>query len=164
MIDHYWAASVDTCSFPTSDLRSADRRRTTTPPIIPPPRTATLYNANVSENLSPSKYSNLVPRRIQITPGVWSDGCNLVLSAACPDVQAFLTCARGEMNLPIAPSEAVFALAALEVFYRTDDPVHWMFWSERRKDETAEVVNRISRMYNFLLMLSMPHLLTLSSH
>jgi hypothetical protein len=79
-----------------------------------------------------------------------------VLSAACPDVQTFLTSAREEMNLPIAPSEIVFALAALEVFYRVDDPVHWMFWNEKRKDETAEVVNRISRTCNFLSSCTWP--------
>ena len=164
MIDDYLVASVTTCSFPTSDLRSADRRRTSMPPIIPPRRNLTLPTANASEPLPGSKYSNVVPRRKLIAPGVWSDGCNVVLSAACPDVQTFLTCAREEMSLPVAPSEAVFALAALEVFYRIDDPVHWMFWSERRKDETAEVVNRISRTCNLLSILSTAHLLTSTVH
>lgn len=84
-----------------------------------------------------------------------------MLSAACPDVQAFLACAREEMNLPVASSERVFALAALDVFYRIDDPVHWMFWSERRKDETAEVVNRISRTCIVLPSLSIIYLLNI---
>jgi hypothetical protein len=141
MIDDFWESSTRTHSFPTSDLRSAHRSCTTTPLIS---RNFTLSDRD-AEDPHPLKYSNVVPRRTQIAPGVWSDGRNLVLSAACPDVQAFLTCAREELNLPVAPSERVFALAALEVFYRTDDPVHWMFWSERRKDETAEIVNRISR-------------------
>jgi hypothetical protein len=148
IIDDCWENSPRTYSFPTSDLRSADRW---SPSIIQHSRNLTLSDRNASECPTASKYSNVVPRRTQIAPGVWSDGRNLVLSAACPDVQAFLTCAREEMNLPVAPSERVFALAALEVFYRTDDPVHWMFWSERSKDETAEVVNRISRTCDFLL-------------
>lgn len=87
---------------------------------------------------------------------MWSDGRNKVLSAACPDVQAFLSSAREEMSLPVALSEAVYALAALDVFYKIDDPVHWMFWSERRKDETAEVVNRISRTCNSQLVCPSP--------
>lgn len=144
MIDDYWDTSTTICSFPTSDLRSGDRPCTITPPIISPPPNLTPSDANTAGNLHVSKYLNIVPRCTQIAPGVWSDGCNQVLSAACPDVQAFLACAREEMNLPVASSERVFALAALDVFYRIDDPVHWMFWSERRKDETAEVVNRIS--------------------
>jgi len=165
VIDDYWSVSLGTCSFPTSDLRSVDRWCTTTPPIslIPPPRNFTLSDGFAPLNRSVSRYSNIVPRRTQIRLGVWSDGCNQVISAACPDVQAFLTCAREDMTLPVAPSERVFALAALEVFYRVDDPVHWMFWNEKKKDETAEVVNRISRTCN-LSVCTWPIPLNLFSH
>lgn len=95
--------------------------------------------------LSTSKYSVTITPRVQIETGVWSSGADRVLSASCSDVQAFLTCARDEMVLPAAPSEVVFCLAALSVFYRVEDPIHWMFWSDEKKYQTAEVVDRIAR-------------------
>lgn len=146
-IDVFWQMPPDKYPFPMSDLRSADLRcfRTTVLPTTPPARRSTASAESVYLDPSPSKYSSAVTLRTQIRPGVWSDGNDRVLSAACPTVQAFLACARHDMNLPVAPSELVFALAALEVFYSIDDPVHWMFWSDEKKNQTAEVVSRISR-------------------
>ena len=133
-----WDPPLQQSYFPTSDLRFAE------PPLcpLPPPQ---LPLARPPSHSTASKYSNLLPRRTQIEPGVWSDGSDRVLSAACPSVQAFLNCARRTMSLPPAPSESVFALAALDVFYHIDDPAHWIFWNNEKKLYTAEVVSRISR-------------------
>ncbi|RDB25203.1 hypothetical protein Hypma_007781 [Hypsizygus marmoreus] len=133
--------------FPTSDIRSANPPRfasAATPLAARLPHNTAQADDSVCIDVSFTKYSTAVPLRTQIAPGIWWDGSSSVLSAACPTVQAFLTCARRNMKLPAAPSEPVFALAALEVFYRTDDPVHWMFWSDEKKHHTAEVVSRIS--------------------
>lgn len=81
----------------------------------------------------------------EIEAGVWSDGTERVLSAGYPAVQEFLATARRTLRLPLPPSEAVFVIAALEVFYAWNDPVHWMFWSDEKKNSTAAVVNRIVR-------------------
>ena len=134
-----WDPPIQQSYFPTSDLRFAD------PPVCPLPPTPQPL-ARPPSHSTASKYSNLVPRRTQIEPGVWSDGSDRVLSAACPSVQAFLNSARHTMSLPQAPSESVFALAALDVFYHIDDPAHWIFWNNEKKLYTAEVVSRISRM------------------
>jgi len=133
-----WDPPVQQSYFPTSDLRFAG------PPGRPLPATL-LPPARLPSHSTASKYSNLLPQRTQIEPGVWSDGSDRVLSAACPSVQAFLNSARRTMSLPPTPSESVFALAALDVFYLIDDPVHWIFWNNEKKHRTAEVVSRISR-------------------
>ena len=141
-IDDYLDTSK-TCSFPTSDLRSAHWRPTT--PSAPPPPDITSSDTRSSPCLLSTKYPTALPRRTQIQLGVWWDGCDTVFSSDWPDVQNFLRRARKQMSLPLPLSETVFALAALEVFYDIEDPVHWMFWSDGRKERTAEVVNRISR-------------------
>lgn len=99
----------------------------------------------MSNYLASTCYPTTVPQWVQIEPGVWSDGSASVLSATYPQVKGFLTRAREEMKLPPSPSEVIFVLAALEVFYRPGDPVHWMFWGDQHKNQTAEVVTRISR-------------------
>ena len=85
---------------------------------------------------------------VEISPGILSDGKHRVLSASHPDVKAFIAEARRTLKLPLPPSEVIFVLAALEVFYKPGDPVHWLFWSDDKKNITAEVVTRISRMYS----------------
>lgn len=82
---------------------------------------------------------------VQISPGIWSDGKREVMSASHPDVKAFIAEARKTLKLPVPPSEVVFVLSALDVFYKPGDPVHWLFWSDDKKYVTAEVVTRISR-------------------
>lgn len=135
-----WDLPAEQSPFPTSHLRSmspAGARST------PPPLVLQLPSFSRTQK-SQSKYANLLPRRTQIEPGVWSDGRDRVLSATCPSVQAFLNSARASMRLPPASSDSVFALAALDVFYRVDDPAHWLFWNDERKYQTAEIVSRIS--------------------
>lgn len=128
--------------YPTSDLRTLDRPSTRS--ASPPPRHRTQPTGVTAA--SPN-YSSFLPKRKQIEPGVWSDGSNRILSAACPTVQNFLKSVRRNMCLPPAPSEAVFALAALDVFYQIDDPAHWIFWNDERKHQTAAAVSRISRTF-----------------
>lgn len=95
--------------------------------------------------LSSTKYPTSVPTRVQVSPGVWSDGNDRVFSAAYPAVQLLLKEARATLRQPVAPNEIVFALAALDVFYKPGDPAHWIFWSDEKKLQTAEVVTRIAR-------------------
>ncbi|KAG6903007.1 hypothetical protein C0995_007440 [Termitomyces sp. Mi166 len=142
---------VDSCetqfisSYPISDLRSSplQRPRIALPPTVasqPPP--SLLSNTNSFDDKLYSKYS--IPIWREIEPGVWSDGIDRVLSAAYPAVQDFLATARRTLSLPLPPSEVIFVIAALEVFYAWNDPVHWMFWSDEKKNSTAAVVNRIA--------------------
>ena len=98
--------------------------------------------------IAPTQYSTQIPLMVQISPGIWSDGNRKVMSANHPDVKAFIADARRNLKLPVPPSEIVFVLAALEVFYKPGDPIHWLFWSDDKKYVTAEVVTRISRMYS----------------
>ncbi|KAF7782659.1 hypothetical protein Agabi119p4_2035 [Agaricus bisporus var. burnettii] len=94
--------------------------------------------------LSSTQYSTAVPNRTQISPGVWSDGGDRVYSAALPAVQLLLAEARATLKEPTASNEIIFALAALDVFYKPGDPAHWIFWSDEKKLQTAEVVTRIA--------------------
>ncbi|KAF9451988.1 hypothetical protein P691DRAFT_806098 [Macrolepiota fuliginosa MF-IS2] len=94
--------------------------------------------------LASTQYPTSVPSRMQMSPGVWSDGNDRVFSSAYPAVQQILQEARTTLKQPIAPNEIVFTLAALEVFYKPGDPAHWIFWSDEKKHQTAEVVTRIA--------------------
>lgn len=93
---------------------------------------------------APTYYSTQAPVMVQVSPGIWFDGNRHVMSASHPDVKAFVAEARRTLKLPLPPSEVVFVLAALEVFYNPGDPVHWLFWSDEKKHVTADVVTRIS--------------------
>lgn len=94
--------------------------------------------------LSSTKYPTSVPARTQISPGVWSDGKDQVFSSAYPAVQRMLKEARATLKQPVTSNEIVFALAALDVFYKPNDPAHWIFWSDEKKHQTAEVVTRVA--------------------
>ena len=107
-----------------------------------------LFHPQQPNYIAPTRYSTQVPLRVEISPGILSDGTHQVMSAGHPDVKAFIAEARRTLKLPLPPSEVVFVLAALEVFYKPGDPVHWLFWSDDKKCITAEVVTRISRMYS----------------
>lgn len=94
--------------------------------------------------LASTNYPTSVPTRIQISPGVWSDGKDRVFSSTYPPVQHVLHEARATLKQPTSSNEVVFALAALDVFYKPADPAHWVFWSDEKKQQTAEVVSRIA--------------------
>ncbi|KAG6845911.1 hypothetical protein H0H87_000717 [Tephrocybe sp. NHM501043] len=131
-------------SYPTSDLRLSPLRRPRIPAPTPSrsPQSIASSRTSLSHDHPTTKYS--IPLRREIEPGVWSDGTDRVLSAAYPAVQDLLATARRTLCLPLPPSELVFVLAALEVFYHWNDPVHWLFWSDEKKAATAAVVNRIA--------------------
>jgi hypothetical protein len=101
--------------------------------------------------LASTTYPTSVPRRTQISPGVWSDGKDTVLSGAYPPVQRLLERARSTLTLDEVENEVIFTLAALEVFYNPGDPAHWIFWSDEKKHQTADVVTRIARKHSALL-------------
>ncbi|KAF8637951.1 hypothetical protein AX16_010584 [Volvariella volvacea WC 439] len=127
--------------FPTSNLRAThctqeDATQSCTPLLA-------ILDPRPTYRIS-TRYSTRVPDKIEVQPGVWSDGHHSVLAANHPDVESFLAQARSSLSLPHAPSEVVFTLAALDVFYNPGDPAHWLFWSDERKVQTAEVVTRIS--------------------
>lgn len=148
--DALWDLSSDSTAFPTSDLRS---RAPTSADTIPTQFNCRSIEDTCSTYLAPTLYSTSVPMRFEVQQGVWSDGKNNnVLAANHPDVEALLTHARSTFTLPSAPSDSIFALAALSVFYNPGDPAHWIFWSDERKNQTAEVVTRISRTFACLLI------------
>jgi hypothetical protein len=133
----FWEDPPERKSFPTSAIRfeaNSSQEAIQTRQMRPV----------VESNTSRTTYSIHVPQRRQIERGIWSDGRDIVLSSQCPDVQRYLAQARDTLHLPPAPSEEVFVLAALEVFYAPTNPVHWMFWSDEKKGETAEIVTRIA--------------------
>ncbi|PFH50899.1 hypothetical protein AMATHDRAFT_47511 [Amanita thiersii Skay4041] len=145
IINHSWDLPPDLNPFLPSVIRMQPSFPTSIPPHINLLHYATAtYLPPQPSYFAPTRYSTQVPLMVQISPGVWSDGKHTVLSANHPDVKGFLTAARNTLKLPIPPSEAVFVLAALEVFYKPGDPVHWLFWSDEKKHITAEVVSRIS--------------------
>ncbi|KAF9012444.1 hypothetical protein BDQ17DRAFT_1321466 [Cyathus striatus] len=113
-------------------------------PRLPRRRPFPSFDARAAGYIASTAYPTQVPLRIQVSPGVWSDGNDCVLSAAHPAVQSLLTEGRRTLQLPHTSSELVFALAALDVFYKPGDPAHWLFWSDDKKLSTAKVVNRIS--------------------
>ncbi|KAG5648547.1 hypothetical protein DXG03_003158 [Asterophora parasitica] len=129
-------------SFPTSDLRSAPLSQSNGP--FQTRTSPQFFTAPPTTHPAPSKYSTTLPVWNQIEAGVFSDGTNRVLSAAYPPVQHFLRTARATLALPASPSDLIFTIAALEVFYSRHDPVHWMFWSDDKKIHTANIVNRVA--------------------
>lgn len=135
-----WEPLPASMCFPVSDCRSesplADlvSRRTNKPASKP--------SSPVS--LFPSSYSTQLPRRWQVSPGVWTDGQSTLYSPALPEVQKLLADARESLTIPEPSSDLILTLAALEVFYRPSDPAHWMFWSDDKKSYTADVVTKIA--------------------
>jgi hypothetical protein len=84
------------------------------------------------------------PARWEKAPGVLTDGKRTVYSSALPEVQRVLQVARQTLAPPSLSSEVIFTLAALSVFYHPTDPAHWTFWSDDKKNHTADIVNRIA--------------------
>ena len=146
-----WDPPVFERFFPVSDCRydsrvpdTRPRDASTTPHLQAPSK----LSANVLHPAATTSYSTTLPTRTQISPGIFTDGRNLVFSSAHPEVQGLLAAARSTLTLPKPSSEVIFALSALEVFYKPADPVHWLFWSDDKKFATADVVTRISRKWS----------------
>ncbi|KAF5317046.1 hypothetical protein D9611_003943 [Ephemerocybe angulata] len=146
-IQDIWDPPLSGWSFPLSDCRyesfaldtqtrrpsAASQQSTAKSPAQPVPPAATA-----------TRYPTFIPPRKQLSPGVYNDGKNTTYSSALPEVQRFLATARSTLTLPTVSSDLILTLAALEVFYKPADPVHWLFWSDEKKNVTADVVTRIT--------------------
>ncbi|RXW21646.1 hypothetical protein EST38_g4211 [Candolleomyces aberdarensis] len=118
-------------------------------------------SAHASTSTTPPSHPINLPIRSQLSPGVWTDGGRKIYSSALPEVQQLLETARSTLTLPDISSDLIFTLAALDVFYKPGDPVHWLFWSDEKKESTANVVTRISFAWNgtpeYLSILAIHH-------
>lgn len=85
------------------------------------------------------------PPPVKIKQGIWRDGEDILRSSDWPPVQQYLSETRWNKTLAPAPSEIVFALAALEVLHQPYNPVHWLFWGAGPLSNTSKTVNRIAR-------------------
>jgi len=142
-----WDPLPSLWTFPVSDCRYESNIPDTHPKPPSPVRSHPTADVPSVPPLAPaarSSYSSAVPVLKQLSPGVWTDGKDTLLSAALPEVQELLAAARSRLSLPKASSELIFTLAALEVFYKPADPAHWLFWSDDKKSTTADVVTRIA--------------------
>ncbi|TFK26475.1 hypothetical protein FA15DRAFT_654311 [Coprinopsis marcescibilis] len=139
-----WDDSTRRLTFPLSDGRSeqifSDPHSRPAEHSVHPPKAS----RHQHRSLSALPALTEIPVRFQVSPGVWTDGESQVYSSDLPEVQDLLSVARKTLVLPAASSDLVFTLAALEVFYKPGDPAHWLFWSDEKKNETADVVTQIS--------------------
>ncbi|TFL04830.1 hypothetical protein BDV98DRAFT_562900 [Pterulicium gracile] len=76
----------------------------------------------------------------EISPGIFSDQS---VSSRHPDVQDLLKVARSQSYLNGNFNPIVYALAALDLLYKPCEQAHWLFWSSRKMQKTAEIVNSV---------------------
>lgn len=114
----------------------AQPRSITAIPVVAPPAPTYPAASDCSKFMPPARWEK--------SPGVLTDGKRTVYSSALPEVQRVLQVARQTLAPPSLSSEVIFTLAALSVFYHPSDPAHWTFWSDDKKNHTADVVNRIA--------------------
>ncbi|KAF8161215.1 hypothetical protein B0H34DRAFT_673211 [Crassisporium funariophilum] len=119
----------------TSDARSE--------PLPTPRKPPTIVRPSPQPPSPPLAYT-APPPPVKIIDGVWRDGDNYLRSSDLPEVQDYLKEARKNNKLGRAPSEVVFALAALDVIYNLDDNVHWLFWKKPVYKCTADIVTKIA--------------------
>ncbi|KAF8806456.1 hypothetical protein BYT27DRAFT_7167768 [Phlegmacium glaucopus] len=81
---------------------------------------------------------------VRIEQGLWQDGEDLLHSSDWPPVQQYLSETSKNRRLAPAPTEIVFALAALEVLHQPHNPVHWLFWGAAYLSSTSKAVNKIA--------------------
>lgn len=92
------------------------------------------------------------PAPAQVHRGVWEEDGVLKISKDYWHVQDFLKRTRKARRQIPAPSEIIFALAALSVILATDDPAHWIFWGPSFFT-TGEQVDNILRAFYSLCSL-----------
>jgi hypothetical protein len=76
----------------------------------------------------------------EVSPGIWS---NKTVSSCHPHVQDLLKVARSQSYLHGNFNPIVYGLAALELFYKPYEQAHWLFWSTKKMQRTAEIVNSV---------------------
>ncbi|KAG7098698.1 hypothetical protein E1B28_000611 [Marasmius oreades] len=106
--------------------------------------------------------------RIHISKGVVQEGNHIILTHQHPAISQCLAHIRKTLTLPSCTPETVLALCSIEVFLHPSDPAHWLFWSNERKANTVEVLNRIcdaspaviqpSRTWSDSMLYSLPQL------
>lgn len=96
------------------------------------------------------------PAPVQVHRGVWEEDGVLKISQDYWHVQDFLKRTRKARKQILAPSEIIFALAALSVILATDDPAHWIFWGPSFFT-TGEQVDNILRAFSSLCNLPLAH-------
>ncbi|KAH6913993.1 hypothetical protein BKA70DRAFT_1095219 [Coprinopsis sp. MPI-PUGE-AT-0042] len=131
------AHPVSNCRSEAFLVESMAQPRSIAPiPVVAPPAPQYPTASDCSKFMPPARWEK--------APGVLTDGKRTVYSTALPEVQRVLQVARQTLAPPSLSSEVIFTLAALSVFYHPSDPAHWTFWSDDKKNHTADIVNRIA--------------------
>lgn len=153
-------------NFPTSCIRHDPiPTRPQSPQILPTlPSPAPLHPEPYATKLSPAPpppnaTHATTPTRIlypqpiyEIAPGYLSDG---TYTSNLPSVQFWLkeysslsitTTSSGKTRMKkikTPESAIVYALVALELYYKPLHPAHWVFWCKARRELTAETILKI---------------------
>lgn len=130
--------------YPTSDARSE--------PF--PAFTSTRQIVSSSQPPSPPLWI-ATSSPVKIKRGLWRDGSDFLRSSDWPPVQQYLSETGRNRRLSPAPTETVFALAALEVLHQPYNPVHWLFWGAAYLSSTSKTVNKIARTFTLPLIASL---------
>ncbi|KAL0956465.1 hypothetical protein HGRIS_002611 [Hohenbuehelia grisea] len=128
-----------------SSVRNEPPHATTAPTSHPPPPHRALQTRHHEPlYFTQTPYPTQPPRLREIHKGVCHYGQHVVYTPDHPRVQAIIKEANATWCLPQNVPEHFMALAALQVFYFPNSPVHWLFWSDERKKDTARLVNGIA--------------------
>jgi hypothetical protein len=101
----------------------------------------------------PASSSYNYPRLTEIYQGIYSDGSpNYQISINYPEVQELLQNARVELKLPENKPRLLLAVAAIAVWDRPTDPVHWIFWgTEDKIKESKDLVTSMTGTWIFFV-------------